>query len=259
MSDQSDKDYTVPALARGLNILAMFHDQQRVLSMNDMAEKLEVSNSSLYRIVQTLSDMGYLRKIARNTFELGPAVVTLGFSYLATRDIIDMAAPHLKQLRDATSVSCHLSIRDGRDTLYLYRALASQRLSVNVPAGSRLPCHVNAMGRILLSGLSDDELGRLYLGVQLDSYPKPYPQSLPELRRRIEAERVQGFAVNRSDHATAIAAPILNHANEVIAAINASGPDSFMQGEPANQEVVSQLLATAKAISEEAGYRTNRR
>lgn len=257
MTEIVEKDYTVPALARGLNILEMFSHQQRVLSTNEFAEHLGVSTSSIYRIVQTLTEMQYLKKVARNTYELGPAVVSLGYSFLASRDIIDVSAPHLNQLRDITSVSCHLAIRDGRETIYIYRALASQRLSVNVPLGTRLPCHINALGRVLLGGISDEELGRLYFGAQLDGVPKPNPQSLPELRQRIKEETARGYALSQSDFATAIAAPVRNYANEVVAAINISGPDIFMQGEAINREITAQLLNTAAAISVELGYRGN--
>lgn len=254
MTDSAEKDYTVPALARGLRIIELFSHQQRVLSTNDFAEHLGVSTSSIYRIVQTLTDMQYLQKVARNTYSLGPAVVSRGYAYLASRDIVDVAAPHLNQLRDATSVSCHLAIRNHHDTLYIYRALASQRLSVNVPVGTRMPCHSNALGRALLSGLTDDELGQLYLGIQLDGVPQPSPQSLPELRQRIQNETSQGYSISQSDFATAIAAPVRNYANEVVAAINISGPDIFMQGESINQAIIQQLLNTAAVISAELGY-----
>lgn len=254
MTDSAEKDYTVPALARGLRIIELFSHQQRVLSTNDFAEHLGVSTSSIYRIVQTLTDMQYLQKIARNTYSLGPAVVSRGYAYLASRDIVDVAAPHLNRLRDATSVSCHLAIRNHHDTLYIYRALASQRLSVNVPVGTRLPCHSNALGRALLSGLTDDELGQLYLGIQLDGVPQPNPQSLPELRQRILTDTEQGYSISQSDFATAIAAPVRNYANEVVAAVNISGPDIFMQGDSINQAIIQQLLNTAAVISAELGY-----
>jgi len=58
-----ETDYRVPALQRGLSILGMFNARERSLGMNDMAERLGVSPSAVYRIVQTLADMGYLRKV----------------------------------------------------------------------------------------------------------------------------------------------------------------------------------------------------
>lgn len=255
MTKNSEKNYTVPALARGLAILALFNARDRVLTTNDFAAHLGASTSSIYRIVQTLTDMQYLKKLARNTYELGPAVISQGFAFLADRDIIDVSGTHLKQLCETTSVSCHLAIRDGRDTIYVYRAQASQRLSVNVPVGTRLPCHSNALGRMLLIGLNDEELGQLYLGAQLDSAPQPSPQSLPELRQLLEADGARGYALNKSDFATAIAAPLRNYTSEVVAAINVSGPDIFMQGKASYDEITAQLLLTAAAISAELGYR----
>lgn len=258
MKTVEEKDYTVPALARGLKILDMFSEQTPVLSTNDFAEHLGVTTSSIYRIVQTLTDMNFLKKVARNTYELGPAVISRGYTYLAGRDIIDISAPHLGHLRDITSVSCHLAIREGREAIYIYRSLASQRLSVNVPIGTRLPCHASALGRALLMGFTDVEFSQLYQGVQLDNAPKPNPQSLLELRQRIKEEKAQGYAINQSDFSTAIAAPIRNYTNEVVAAINISGPDIFMLGEEIHSEITRQLMSTAQTISEEMGHRPDR-
>ena len=259
MATNEEKDYTVPALARGLSILEFFNQERRVLSTQELADQLGLSKAAIYRIVQTLTEMQYLNKLARNTYELGPAVVSLGYSFLASRDLSDVAAPHLNRLRDATSVSCHLAIRDGREALYIYRALASQRLSVNVPVGTRLPCHTCAVGRVLLSGLSPDALSQLYLGAQLDGVPKPNPQSLPELRQRIDKELVQGYATSQSDFATAIAAPVRNYANEIVGAINISGPDAFMQGAGGRGEILGEilgeLLGAAVGVSRGLGCR----
>ena len=134
-------------------------------NLSHAAERLGVSPSAVYRIVQTLADMGYLRKIGRNAFELGPQVISDGFAYLASRDLVEVAMAHLNDLRDRTSLSCHLSIREQTDSLYLYRALAPQRLAVNIPVGTRLPCHSTALGRVLLNRtrpLSLTDPGRTY-------------------------------------------------------------------------------------------------
>lgn len=254
MKDSNDSSYTVPALSRGLLIIEMFRNNKRVLSTQDFSEALQVSPSSIYRIVQTLIDMKYLSKVARNTYELGPQVISNGFSYLASRDLVDVAAQHLQQLRDSTSVSCHLAILDGWETIYIYRALASQRLSVNVPIGTRLPSHSNALGRALLSQKKPEELSQLYIGKQLDNHPRPHPQNLLELAELIQTERKQGFTISRSDNATAIAVPLLNYAGEIVAAINASGPDLVMKDREINHAIINQLLKTAAKISLELGY-----
>ena len=254
MKETSESNYTVPALSRGLLIIEMFKNDRRVLSTQDFSEALQVGPSSIYRIVQTLLDMNYLSKVARNTYELGPQVISNGFSYLASRDLVDVAASHLQQLRDTTSVSCHLAILDGWETIYIYRALAAQRLSVNVPIGTRLPCHANALGRALLSQKEPEQLSQLYMGKQLDNHPRPHPQNLLELIDLIQTEKAQGYFISHSDNATAIAVPLFNYAGEIVAAINVSGPDLVMKEQTINNVIKKQLMKTANKISTELGY-----
>lgn len=252
---ERETDYRVPALQRGLTILQMFSARERTLGMNDIAERLGVSVSAIYRIIHTLTEMGYLRKIAKNTYELGPQIVSDGFSYLASRDIVDLAMPHLNALRDRTSLSCHLTIREQTDSLYVYRAFAAQRLSVNIPIGTRLPCHCTAMGRMLLTGLTDSELESLYQHVRLDDYPPPAPKTLPELQAMVAEDRERGWVLHRSDYSTAIACAIHNHLGQVVAAINLSGPEAIMDNGMAQDRYREALEQTAQAISRELGAR----
>lgn len=253
--DESERDteYRVPALQRGLNILQMFSSHQRTLASQEIAERLGVSVSAIFRIVHTLSEMGYLRKVAKNTYELGPQVVSDGFAYLASRDLVDVAQPHLNALRDRTSLSCHLTLREQTDSLYIYRAFAAQRLSVNIPIGTRIPCHCTAMGRILLTGLSPTALASLYLHVRLDDYPPPAPKTLPALQQMIEDDRARGWVMHRSDYSTAIACGIHDHLGEVVAAINLSGPEAVMDSPQAQERFLLELQHTAQAISRELG------
>lgn len=248
-----ETDYMVPALQRGLSILQMFNARERTLGTSEIAERLGVSASAIYRIVHTLDEMGYLRKLAKNTWELGPQVVSDGFSYLASRDLVDIALPHLNALRDRTSLSCHLAIREQTDSLYLCRAFAAQRLSVNIPIGTRIPCHCTAMGRILLTGLTPPVLDALYLHVRLDDHPPPAPKTLPELQELIAGDRQRGWVLHRSDYSTAIATGIRNHLGEVVAAINLSGPDAVMDSAESQARFREALLLTAARISAELG------
>ncbi|KRV65830.1 IclR family transcriptional regulator [Pseudomonas citronellolis] len=247
----SESDYRVPALERGLNLLGLFNARQRSLGMNEMAERLGVSPSALYRIVQTLQDMGYLNRLERNQYELGARVISDGFAYLSSRDIVEIALPHLNALRDSTSLSCHLSIREQTDSLYIYRAFAPQRLTVNIPVGTRLPCHVTALGRVLLTALDEDGLAQLYQQVRLDDYPPPAPRTLLELQHTIAEDRERGWVLHRSDYSTAIATAIRDRSGQVVAAINLSGPEAVLATPSAEGRYLGLLRETAAAISAE--------
>lgn len=247
----SEKDYTVPALQKGLQILLMFDAQTPRLTQAQIAESFGVSSSSLYRIIHTLTSMGFLTKVGTNTYELGSKILTSGFSFLASREIVELAAPYITKLRDSTSLSSHLSIREGSENLYVFRALANQRLSVNVAVGTRISCHTTAMGRALLSGLSHQAIEQLYSGKRLDDYLAPSPQTLPDLISLCESERVQGYHINSSDYSTAIAVPVYSYNREVVAAINVSGPEALMSKAHTQQRLIKALQTTAADISRE--------
>ena len=87
----SEKDYTVPALQKGLQILEMFDGHTRTLTQAEIAKRFGVSSSSLYRIIQTLTNAGFLNKVSTNTYELGSKVLSSGFSYLASREIVELS------------------------------------------------------------------------------------------------------------------------------------------------------------------------
>jgi DNA-binding IclR family transcriptional regulator len=254
MKKEKDNDaYVVPALKKGLQIVEMFSGKNRILTITDFAEELGVSVSSIYRTVVTLTELNYLKKVERNSYELGPMVLSNGFCYLASREIVQIAPPYLLELRDETSSSCHLAIREGVQAVYLYRAPSPQRLAVNVPVGTRFFCHTVAVGRALLTGLSDEQLGELFTGVAMDFHSPPGPTSLPQLRQIISEDRERGYSVNSSDLATAIAVPIRNYAGQVIAAINVSSPDNLMGNSEVRNSMISLLKETAKKISQEVG------
>ncbi|WP_422630875.1 IclR family transcriptional regulator domain-containing protein [Pseudomonas rhizophila] len=113
-----------------------------------------------------------------------------------------------------------MSIRGYIDSLYLYRAFAAQRLLVNTPIGTRISIHCTAMGRMLLTALSDSEPGTLYQPIRLDNYPAPAPRNQREMTATITSGRILGWVFHRSDYSSAIASSVKDHTGKVTAAIS---------------------------------------
>ncbi len=109
--------YAVPGLERGLNILRLFSRARRAISAPEMARELGIPRSTVFRLAQTLEAMGFLRRLDNGRdYALGPAVLSLGFEYLGSLDLVELANPVLARLRDQTGCSAHLAIRSGTDT-----------------------------------------------------------------------------------------------------------------------------------------------
>ena len=114
--------YNVPALAQGLAVLALFTREKPVWAPPDIARELSLARATVFRLLQTLEAAGYVsRDDGERSFRLGVAVLSRGFAYLSSLDLVEVSRPVLKRLRDKTGLSSHLVVRDGKEIVYVAR------------------------------------------------------------------------------------------------------------------------------------------
>ena len=96
----TETKYIVPALAQGLGILSLFSGAQRSFTAPEIAKKLSLPRTKVFRLLQTLLSMDYLRcEEDKRHFSLGPALLSRGFEYLASLDMVEVAQPILQRAR----------------------------------------------------------------------------------------------------------------------------------------------------------------
>jgi DNA-binding IclR family transcriptional regulator len=246
--------YLVPALIRGLNILQELSGERRRLTLSEVAAALGVTRSSAYRLLFTLGHMGFVVFDSETkTYTLGPQVLQLGYGYLASRDLLEVAMPHLVRLRDRTGWSAHLGELHGRDIVYLARVATRRSIASTVHVGTQLPARSTTMGRILLSGLPEGEVRELYRD-------EPFANghaSLEDLIRQLAADREAGVVVQSSGYdpgVASIAAPIWDMTGHVIAAVNISAVALLTNDEELNGPLKVEVLTAAEAISRDLGH-----
>ncbi|WP_431858101.1 IclR family transcriptional regulator [Azospirillum sp.] len=258
MSD-TEPNYIAPALQRGLAILELFTPQRRVLTLSDMAKALGIGRASAFRLAFTLEHLGYLDRTGSDgkAYRLAPRAMQIGYHYLSGLDCAEVAIPFIDALRDATQISAHMGVRDGTEVVYVYRAHSHMTLSSNIAVGYRLPAHATAMGRILLSGLSDEAIAQLYTGVRLDRFSEATAVTLTSLIQQVATDRARGWTLNRSSFVSgivAIAAPVRDHRGAVVAAINLSGPSAVMDTPSMLDHLTAKVVDTAAGISRQLGW-----
>ncbi len=250
---QSDDKYLVPGLIRGLEVLQAFTPETREMTLSDIARRLGTTRSAAFRAVYTLAHHGYLlhdQQTARYT--LGPAVLRLGYGYLATRELVEIALPELEKLRDATDWSAHLGVRDGRFVLYMLRVPSHLGLASIVHVGSRLPAAGTTMGRVLLTDLNEDGLLRLYRDETYQNAPGQTPRSLTELVAQWRRDRKADAVVQIGSFETGIAsvaAPVRDISGNIVAAINVTRAASGSVVDDIEAGVKAEVLRTAAAIT----------
>ncbi len=255
-----DARYSVHSLELGLRILESFdRDAVDEMSLSEMARRIGVTRSSAFRLVHTLQHLGYLeRDDETKNYRLGARVMSLGYSFLASKDIAELARPDLQRLRAQTRCSTHLGILDGAEVVYIARFAAHQPVSATIAVGARLPAHATTMGRIILAYKPESYIREHFGGRTLAKFSERTPLTLEELFVQLDADRRRGYALSHSNFEAgiaSIAAPLHGVKGEVVAAINVSTPENAIDPKRFDTVVCDALLAAAGRISALSGYR----
>jgi DNA-binding IclR family transcriptional regulator len=219
--------YTVPALARGLEILSFFTHDRRILSGAQLAKMAQLPRASVFRMLQTLEHAGYLERVGEPgmhpSYRLGVAVLRLGFEFLASMELTEQGRPVIESLSDACGYSSHIVVRDGRDVVFVAKALGRHATFHAIQVGARLPAHATVLGRVLMGGASLQEIEQLYANLPMKAYTAVTPTTPQALKAVIDEAQAAGYAVSQGGFESGIstiAAPVFNEDKQVCAAVS---------------------------------------
>jgi IclR family pca regulon transcriptional regulator len=225
-----EKQYRSNSLLRGLKILEAFGASRPQMTLSQIADEISVTSSAAYRFVQTLEAEGYLeRDPASRTFRLAPRAMQLGYSYIKSLDVGEIAGRHAMLLRDETGFSVHVSVLEGTEVVYIYRAMSQNAMVSNISVGTRLPAFATSMGRLLLSNLEDEKLDELFKTYEFQKFTDETVGSFSELKLALSQDKKRGYVAQKSQLASgtmAIAAPLIEPTGRYVGAINVSGHQS---------------------------------
>jgi DNA-binding IclR family transcriptional regulator len=226
-SELATTRYSVPALARGLEILSYFTHERPVLSGAQMAKMAALPRASVFRMLQTLEHAGYVDRVgeqgAHPSYRLGVAVLRLGFEYLSSMELTEQGRPVIESLSDACGHSAHIVVRDGRDVVFVAKSLGRLATFHAIQVGARLPAHATVLGRVLMADLSLTDITRLYAHHPMRSYTALTPTTAQALKEAIDEAAKEGVAVSQGGFESGIstiAAPVFDGEKRVCAAIS---------------------------------------
>ncbi|MCZ4316946.1 IclR family transcriptional regulator [Comamonadaceae bacterium G21597-S1] len=249
--------YLVPALQRGLQLLAEFSRNERELTGAELSRRLGLPRASVFRILQTLEQMGYVERVGESAhYKLGMAVLRLGFEFLASMELTELGRPVIDDLSAATGLAAHLVVRDGREVVFVAKSAGRSFIFNSIQVGARLPAHATVLGRVLLGDLSMDELATLYRGVALTPYTEQTPTTLAALKALIDEDARRGYGVSQGGFESAIstiAAPVYDHHHTVSAAVSVTVPAQQVDPQQLD-ELVAQVKLAAQRLSQHISH-----
>jgi len=250
--------YFVPGLRRGLLVLEALASEGRPMSAGEIGKRIGLSRSSMFRVAYTLQHMGFVEEVPETkALKLGARVLNIGYAYLASQTLIEVARPELEALRDKTSVSSHLAILDRGEILYLSCIQTKSGFLSTMNVGTRLPAYATPMGWLLLADRTAAQVAELYPGRAYARLTDQTPRNATELARRIAAAVSVGYAVSHGAveaGGSSIAAPVRDREGRIVAAIDISAPDSAFDLAKFETRDVPEVVAAANRISARLGF-----
>jgi IclR family transcriptional regulator, KDG regulon repressor len=220
----------VPALRRGLEILERVGAVERPPSAAELARSLELPRTTVHELLRTLVSLHYLDEVggAPRRYRLGIKPFELGNVYAAGLDLAREGRRAAERVAAECQETVHVAIRDGADVIYVAKVDSTHPVRMVSATGRRLPAHVTAVGKMLLSAVPDNELEALY--PDEGDLPGLTPHSIrsrEELRRALEDVRRDRVAWDECESNAAIncvAAPIHDDGGAMVAAMSISVP-----------------------------------
>ncbi len=249
--------YQIESLLRGLQVLSLFNRDTSALSLTEIKDAAKLNKTTAFRIISTLESAGYLeRNPETKKYRPGLKVLQLGFTAISSLEFRQVARPYLRQLSQNVDETVSLSVLDGMEVVYVDRVRKQQIVGVVLGIGSRIPAQCGSMGKVMLAHLPPEDLAQ-----RLSQTLTPCtPYSIVD-QTAIEAEltrvRQQGYALNDEEleiGLRAVAAPIWDHTNHVVAAINVTGSVRTIPRQRMMEELAPKVRETAVQISQALGY-----
>jgi IclR family pca regulon transcriptional regulator len=244
------ESYFVQSLERGLSVIRAFGEDRPELTLSEVAAQTDLTRAAARRFLLTLCDLGYVRADGRR-FALTPRVLELGYAYLSSLSLPELAEPHLERLAAEVRESSSVSVLDGDDIVYVARVPTSRIMRVAINVGTRFPAHATSMGRVQLAALTDAELDAYLDRVELRPLTANTLIDPAKLRAELARTRAQGWALvdqELEEGLRSVAAPIRDRTGRVVAAVNVSAHASRASKDAVRRVLLPPLLATAERI-----------
>ena len=249
--------YHIPSLVRGLKVLEFLAAHPEGGGVSTIAERAGLPKNSVFRIVTTLSDQGYLlRDPHTKTYRLGRNLFGLGYAAVDESSLVGKSGDVLQALRDATNETALLAVLSGHQGVVLEQMPSHQPVKVVIQIGHQFPMHASAPGKAMLAFMPTEERRALLKECAFTRFTARTVTTAAALEAVLAGVRRKGFAVDHEEEVegvTCVSAPVFDHRGSPAAAVWVTGP-SIRLG-PGKFHKVGQIVkAQAGRISERLGH-----
>jgi IclR family acetate operon transcriptional repressor len=245
----------IQSLAKGLEMLALFRPGRPSLTVEELAREVNIPKSSAYRVVATLRDRGYLRKLPRGQgYALGAVMIRFGEVVRESSEIHQAAPPIMSALAAASRETAIVAVRSGDRGIVTDKADSPEMMRWIPEPGWSFPLHIGATGKIILAWMTPAER-RAYLAQPLEQATERTLTDPAALEEELAHVREAGWAVADEEAmlgGRTVAAPVFDAHGTVVASLGIAGPSLRLTLERA-EELAPMVMDHARRLSEALG------
>lgn len=251
LSPSDKQKSSVQSLAKGLRVLEAFGADEEALTITELAERADLDPGTTFRMLNTLVDLGYVRRLEKRRYEITLKVLDLGFNAIGRRDLRSVVRPLLRALVGGKIEAASFGVIEGGNVVYVERVRAGlTRLGVDIRIGSGIPAAVNVLAQAILAHLPATDLDQVLAAHVSDAgYPVV---SRARLMPQLAGIRADGFAASSSQISAGLdvlAAPVFDEGGYPIAGISIAAPSIVCAAAEMRELMLARLQATARDIA----------
>ncbi|TGQ74811.1 IclR family transcriptional regulator [Mesorhizobium sp. M00.F.Ca.ET.186.01.1.1] len=242
----------VGSLERGLAVMEILARHPSGMTLTEMAEQAGLTRAGARRFLLTLVASGYATQDGR-VFSLSPRLLTVARTWLGGTSLWGFATPIMRAVAAQLNEACSSAILSGEDVVYVARIPGRRILSVSLDVGTRLPAYCTSMGRMLLAGLTADELDGFLRQAKMEKRTAKTITDPRLLASAIAKARTDGFAIVDEElelGLRSIAVPIHDRSGSTVAAINVSTQSARFSVPQMERQILPALLEAKQRIED---------
>lgn len=255
--DKKTQPEAVSSVLKVFNILQALGEEGK-LGVSELSQRLMMSKATTYRFLQTMKTLGYVAQADEaDKYSLTLKLFELGAMSLKDVDLITLADKEMRTLSSATNEALHLGALDDDAIVYIHKIDSNYDLRMQSRIGRRNPLYSTAIGKVLLSGLSDDVVRQILADVEFVQHTDNTHRNIDQLINELAQVRQQHFAEDKEEQEPGlhcIAAPIYDRFGHVIAGLSISFP-TIRFDDTRKEQYIRMLHQAGRSVSEQLGFK----
>lgn len=216
------------AIVRAMRVMETIASSPVPPQLAEICKAVALPKPTVFRILATLEAAGLVgREPGSKRYHCGRRLSALAGEVLLNSPTRAARRAILEELVEHTGETCNLTIPNGNAVMYLDRVETAWPLRIALGAGSSVPLHASASGKLLLSLLPLAQRKRLLEQITLRGYTENTLVDRRALERDLEATRSRRVGINREEHLVGmygIAVPVMLDRRRACAAVALQAP-----------------------------------